>query len=114
MNFPYVYELKSLDSLEIEDTGNVTIKCFNDIGYVFYLKIETDLGWTTVKQFGPIILDTFKDSYNYSYSYSRKEYNEKNIKKLIDTFLNDSKRFITQAFIITPEEFDSKLKEMPL
>lgn len=114
MNFPYVYEITSLDSLEINDIGNCSLKCFNDLGDSFYLDIKTELGWTTIKQLGPLKLDSFNDAYNYSFSYLKKEFNEKNLHKLIDSFLNDNKRCITQAFIIDSDEFLTKLEEMPL
>ena len=66
MNFPYIYELVSLDSLDIEDIGNCTLKCFNDFGDAYYFNSKTSLGWVTIKQVGPLSSNDFEQSYVYS------------------------------------------------
>ena len=114
MNFPYIYELVSLDSLDIEDIGNCTLKCFNDFGDAYYFNSKTSLGWVTIKQVGPLSSNDFEQSYIYSYRYTKKEYNQKMLYTTIDKFINDPKKHITQVFIISEDEFYDKIHELPL
>ena len=116
--FDYLYTVKAEDSIEIEDIGNCFLKVYNDLGYSWYLSIETQLGESRVKIFGPLREDLpneFKNGFNFNFSSS--EYKESRLSHVIDNFINDPKKMISQVFVIEKEEFDKcissvNLKEM--
>ena len=109
MNFSYLFVEQSQDSIDIENIGQVCLSVFNDEGAEYYLKIKTEYGWSKILQFGPIKSD-FKELESGLYlSYSNIEYNEKRLYKIIDDFLNNDKRKVTQAFEISEDDFEEKL-----
>lgn len=110
MTFEYLYKLTPQDSIDIEDMGNVIIQANNDDADEWYLSISTKLGWTTVKDYGPLTIDDDSLGYSFSFNYKRFEYSEQKIYKLIDFWLNDKKKNITQLRLITKQEFDKRLK----
>ena len=77
-----------------------------------YLSIQTELGMTTIKEFGPMFRSEEVARNLISYNAERKEYNEKNIGKRISNFINDSRRQITQVFEIEEIDFLEKLDEL--
>lgn len=112
MNFPYLYVQESLDSIDIEDIGNVALQLNNDLGECWYLLISTKLGWTSIQQFGPMsLVDNFL-LYNFMYTYNKFEFNDTKIIKRIDKFINDPKKLVTQIFFVNPDEILEKLKNL--
>ena len=112
MNFPYLYVQQSLDSIDIEDFGNVSLQLNNDMAECWYLLVKTNLGWTTIQTFGPMSLENSKISYHFSYNYDYKEYNDTKLIKQIDKFINDPKKMITQIFFVDYDESIEKLKNL--
>ena len=55
--FEYNYEIKSANTLDIDDIGNVCIKVLNIFNNYWYLIISTSLGETNIKTFGPINIE---------------------------------------------------------
>lgn len=112
-SFNYLYAVVAQDSLEVEDIGNTCIHVLNDAGYEWYLIIETELGETRVKTFGPFNVDRpdwFVRGFNYNYSFM--DYRESRINNIIDNFLNDSKKMITQALVCESKEAYDKLSKI--
>lgn len=107
--FNYLKVTRFDDSIEVEDTGNCTLTAYNDEGKQWFLNIRTELGWSTVKEFGPVIAETSSIEYNFYYSYNKFEYKEKRLYKTIEDFVNNNRREITQIFEIDEEEFKSIL-----
>ena len=112
MNFPYLYVQQNLDSIDIEDFGNVTLQLNNDIGNAWYIIINTSLGWTTVQTFGPIELGNNIIPYHFQYNYDLEEYNDIKLIKRIDKFINDPKKMITQIFFVDKDETIEILKNL--
>lgn len=96
MKFDYNYQEQPLDSIDVEDIGNVCLHALNDVGDEYFLYSATHLGWTKVVQFGPTRDGAFP-LYS-SIVYNNFEYNENKLYKLIVQFLNKSGRNITQVF----------------
>lgn len=104
MTFEYLQRVVVESELEVDNIGQCVIQANNDIAEEFYLIIKTELGWTEVLEYGPIIPDLPLLQTNYQIKYSRFEYNETKIERIIDKFLNEPKRIITQAKITSLEE----------
>lgn len=111
-SFEYLYTVKAEDNLDIEDIGNTCIACYNDLGYVWFLIIETTLGRTEIKQFGPFHVDFDIFSYGFNFNYQVMDYKESKICNIIDKFLNDNHKVITQAEIFDKQVAYQKLKQI--
>lgn len=109
-NFEYLYTVRAEDSIEIEDIGNCCIKVFNDIGYYWYLIIETSLGDSYIKIFGPFNTD-IKNYFihGFNFNFSKIDYTERKLEKIIDNFINDPKKMVSQVVEITSEEAYNEL-----
>ena len=112
INIEYFYQEMPTDSIELESAGNTYLQANNDSGDEWYLGIKTDLGWTTVKQYGPLTIDMDNIGYSFNYNYSKFEYNEKKLYKIIYDFLNDKRRLITQAQEIDADTFQERLENL--
>lgn len=109
-DFEYLYTIQAQDTLEVEDVGNTCIHVLNDIGHEWYMVIDTELGETRIKTFGPFNVDIDKYfSYGFNFNYTSMDYKESRICNMIDKFINDNKKLITQAMICDPEEAYEKL-----
>ena len=53
----YLPQESYLASVEIEDIGNVALVMYNDMGQEWYLLTTTELGWTKIYLFGPLLPD---------------------------------------------------------
>lgn len=105
MNFPYLYVQQNLDSIDIENIGNVSLQLNNDLGDCWFLIIKTSLGWTTIHEFGPLNASNTEElGYHFQYKYDKQEYNDTKLIKRIDKFMNDPKKMITQIFFIDGDE----------
>ena len=112
-SFDYLYLLQAQNSLEVEDIGNTCIHILNDAGYEWYMIISTELGETQIKTFGPFHVDMpnyFNRGFNYNYTCI--EYKESRISNMIDNFINDGKKLISQAIVCEKEEAYEKLSKI--
>ena len=109
-SFEYLYTIQASDCLEVEDIGNTCIHILNDVGHEWYMIIDTELGQTRIKTFGPFHVD-IENYFNhgFNYNYSSLDYNESRICNQIDKFINDGKKMITQASVCDAEEAYAKL-----
>ena len=110
MNFEYFKVTTSMDSINVEDIGNVCIQCNNDDCEEWFLSIETKLGWTEIKEFGPLKKDKNVVDFFFNLYYNKFEFNERKLIKIIDNFINSSKRNITCVDIISEDYFKEKLR----
>lgn len=101
--FKYFYVKTAADELDIDDIGKCAIQANNDNGEFVYLIIDTDLGITKVLEYGPINPELSILCKNTSCRFTRFEYSESKISKIIDNFLNQPLK-ITQARVISAEE----------
>lgn len=107
MTFDYLRTVTSLDYIEIPDIGNTYLCAYNDDGQEWYLAIHTYEGWTEVKEFGPLF-DGHTITY-FTYNKFGREYSDKKNSKVINDFINNTKREITQVLEIEEDEFFEKL-----
>lgn len=99
MTFDYLERVVVEGQLDVENIGDCVIRANNDLAEEFYLVIKTELGWTEILDYGPIVPDLPILPMNYQIKYSKIEYNQGKIERAIDKFLNDAKRGITQAAV---------------
>ena len=112
MRFEYLATKQYLDAIDIEDIGNVCLNALNDFGDEYFLSIQTRLGWTEVKEFGPCTVDSNISSNYFNLLYIKYEYNENKIIKTIEKFINNDKRNITQIFFIDRKALLDRLKNV--
>ena len=112
VTFKYLYVPTAMDSIEIEDLGNVYLRASNDDADEWYMSVKTSLGWVEIKQFGPLKIDEEGFNFFFNFLYQKFEYSEKRLYKIIDEFINNSKKAITIAEVISKEDFDGKLAEV--
>lgn len=109
MTFDYMERVVVEGQLDVENIGECIIQANNDFGEIFLLMIRTELGWTQVIDYGPLVPDIELLSPNFKILYSRFEFNQQKIEKLIDRFLNDPKKEITQARVVDVTEITDLL-----
>lgn len=114
MKFEYLATKSYLDSIDIEDLGNVYLNALNDLGDEYYLSIETHLGWTEIKEFGPCAVDSNQSSNYFNLLYIKFEYNESKIIKNIERFINNEKRNIIQVFFINKQVALDRLENLKI
>ena len=109
MNIEYLFIETAQASIDIEDVGNTCLSIFNDDGEVWYINITTEYGRSTITQFGGNNIE--EESINNFYFNTYKiEYNSKKLYSIINKFINDNKKNITQVIEINKEEFLNRLK----
>ena len=101
MTFEYLQRVVVDAELNVDDIGQCVILGRNDIGEESYLIIRTEMGWTEQISIGPVCPDIDILPFNVAILYSRFEYNQGKIERSIDKFLNDPKKMISQADVVT-------------
>ena len=97
----YLPQESFLASVEIEDIGNVSLVLYNDTGFEWYLVTTTSLGWTKVYMFGPLLPDVnILAIKSFNFSYCEIEYRESKLINMIEKFIQDPRKNITQVFEI--------------
>ena len=96
-NFNYSYTQQATGQLYVEDLGNCAIIANTDQGVEYYLIIKTELGTSLILEAGPYILDSNMLAKSVNISFKRIEYNEGKLSSIIEKFLNNPYRNITQA-----------------
>lgn len=109
MTFEYLQRVVVDGTLEVENVGECVIQANNDFGEEYYLIITTELGYTSILEYGPIVPDLDQLQPTYNIRYSNFEYSQFKIEKTIDKFLNEAKRLITQAKIVELEDIRENL-----
>ena len=111
-NFEYFFTRTAVGELEVPDVGNCVIEAGDDIGQLYYLKIDTNLGWCRIFEYGPCTPDFSELPKSVICNFDREEYNEIKLINRIKMFLNAPKRNITQAREITDEELFDSVKDI--
>ena len=102
--------ITSTGMYEVSDVGNCCIKIVEQPSLKEnYLYIKTELGSTTIIQFGPTIIDEEIVLDKFIFTIENFQYNEKRIVKTIDKFFK-SLYNITEVNELEPQEFWSKLE----
>ena len=109
MTFEYLQRIVVDGELEVDNIGDCILQANDDLGNEYYLIVKTLLGVTEIIEYGPIAPDISILPPNYNIKYSRIDYNEGKIERSIDKFLNDGKRAITQARVVSLEDISEFL-----
>ena len=111
-NFEYFFTRTAVGELEVPDIGNCVIEAGDDIGQLYFLKIDTKLGWSRIMEYGPCTPDFQELPKSVICNFDREEYNELKLSNRVKMFLNAPKRNITQARTITDDELFSSIKSI--
>lgn len=116
MIFDYLRTTTALDTIDIIDIGNCSISAINDDAEEWFIIIDTNEGWTKIREFGPILSDDNKIKTFFNYDCSATDFSEKKIKIRIDKFLNNPRRMITQVNevekVFAQDRLNSILKQL--
>lgn len=104
MNYEYFYTATASGDLSVENPFNCAIEANNDLGEFYYLITRTNLGFTKVFKFGPVLKNDTVLPKNSDCSFSRIEPKNRKLDKIINDFLNQQGANISQAKEIDPEE----------
>ena len=106
----YFYTTTSDAQITVDDIGTCALDCFNLIGNEYLIIITTQYGITTYLQFGPIYCDFSELPEEVNMSYKRFQYDVKKLEKLVDRYINDSKKLISQ---IQEIDIETALQKIP-
>jgi hypothetical protein len=109
MTFDYLARVVIDGQLDVENIGDCTIVTRNDLGEEWYLLIKTDMGWTEVIEYGPAHPDFNLLPTSVTQTYNRFEFNQGKLTRIIEKFLNEPKRMISQAEVSRPEMIMGKI-----
>lgn len=104
MKFEYLQRVVVESELDVENTGECCIRGRNDFGEEFYLVIHSCMGSVSVLDYGPAHpdIEMLPDAVNIKFV--RFDYSSHRIESMIDKFLNDGKKFITQAEVVNLDD----------
>lgn len=108
MVFDYLSRIVVDASIDIDDICNCCIQAFNDAGEKYYLNICTDWGVTEIFEYGPVSLSD-EPRKSILWKYNRFDTDDNKIEKRIDGFLNEPRRFISQAILVDIDVLKSDL-----
>lgn len=91
-------------TIEVEDIGNCAIRSTNAGFEDYYIVIQTVMGKTSILTFGPILADVSIIQEDFNLNFKKIDYKEKNINNEINKFINDTRKAIKQAEVISVEE----------
>lgn len=111
-SFDYFYTMQPMDSYECEDLSNFTLEINTDDAIEYFIDVQTELGETIVKHFGPLKVDDNEFGNAFEFKYCKFQFNEQKIIKLVDKLLNNNKMIVTQVKEIDREEFYNRLDEV--
>lgn len=110
--FDYDKELVAHSSIDIEDIGNCALLGYNDNYFEFGMIIKTTMGKTQIFSFGPFVPDTDMLPDEISCNYQKIDYNEKKIIGIINLWLNDKKKKLTQVKNVDIQECSNAYKNI--
>ena len=89
MQFEYLQQITSQESIEIDDIGNTAIQTFTNYAETKVMIIKTLDGITEVIEFGPVNIDVKELPDRVIYTYERFEFNQRKLIKKIEKFIQD-------------------------
>lgn len=111
MTFDYLQRVVVDAQLNVDDIGQCAILGRNDLGEENYLIIRTEMGFTEMIMYGPVVPDLDILPFGVSMQYSRFDFNQSKIEKAIDRFLNDPKKCISQAEVVSIEDLNPVIQQ---
>lgn len=112
MQFEYLYKIEAMGTIEIEDIANCCVIATNDLYQEYILIIQTILGDTRVIKYGPKNTEFNEPCPFINYTYNNFQYSQHKIIKIIDDFINDGKKGISQVQIVDIEEAKNHIKNL--
>ena len=104
MIFEYNQQPVFMKNIQIDDIGNVALRCTNEKGFDYYIIIRTYLGKTALMKFGPVFPDLDMLPNSMELSFKKFDYKENTIIKETEKFINDGRSGITEVEIISEAE----------
>lgn len=111
-SFEYLYTMEATGQFDIDNIGAFALDCFNDHFEEYILIVKTTQGMTQIISYGPeyrgdIDFDICLSSK--CCSYECMEFSPKRISSLVQRFVNDNKKGITQVEVIEIKEAYDKI-----
>ena len=100
MIFEYDQQPVFMQNIEVDDIGNVALRCSNQKMQEYYIVTKTYLGKTFILKFGPLFseIETLVD--NLELSFKKVDYRESIIIREINKYLQDGRNLINKVEII--------------
>lgn len=105
MIFEYAVQKTFMQAIDIVDIGNFGIRCSNNEGCEYYLLAKTVMGKTSIISFGPTIPDIPVLIDKFNVSFTKIDYKESKIIKIVQTFINDPNKEVSNVEEIVDVEF---------
>lgn len=112
MQFEYNNQLLPQNVIDIEQVGEFAIEAHNDLGYYWYIVIRTIMGTSIIATCGPVFPDIALLPSGFSMELEKIPYKEEKLCKIINRFLNDPKKSITDAKVIDAIEGIDQFREI--
>lgn len=104
-SFQYYYTTQAIGNFDIENIGEFALSCVNDKYYEYLLIVNTTEGRTKIIQYGPQLIDNETDeNCCRSYTYTIIDFDQHKLENIVDKFVNDVRKGITQVNIISTED----------
>jgi hypothetical protein len=100
MIFEFDQQPVFMQNIEIEDIGNVALRCTNAKLRDYYIVVKTYLGKTALISFGPLVSDVDALVDNMSLTFKKFDFKESTIEREIEKFINDGRSAINHVEII--------------
>lgn len=90
-----------MQNIQVQDIGNVAMRCTNEKGQEWYLVVKTYLGKTAFIKYGPVYggIEALVD--NMELTFKKFDYKESTIVKEINKCLNDGRSSITKVELVS-------------
>jgi hypothetical protein len=100
MIFEFDQQPVFMQNIDIEDIGNVALRCSNTKLRDYYIIIKTYLGKTALISYGPVVSDVNALIDNMSLTFKKFDYKELTIEREIEKFINDGRSMINHVEIV--------------
>lgn len=112
MQFEFNNQYVPQSLVEIDEIGEFGLEARNDDGYFWYMLIKTFYGTSVIATCGPVVPDIDPIPAGYTAYLDKIPYKEDKIAKTISRFLNDPKKGITKAEVISLDDAKKQFKEI--
>ena len=110
--FEYDKELVAHSSIDIEDVGNCALLGYNDNYFEYGLIVKTTMGKSQIITFGPFVPDVDELPDEVNCTYQKIDYNDKKLLSIINLWLNDKKKKLTQVRSVELQECVNSYKNV--
>lgn len=105
MIFEFDQQPVFMQNIQIDDIGNVALRCSNSkASKEYYIVIKTYLGQTALMKFGPVYPDISVMCDTMELSYKKFGYKESTIEREITKYINDVRACIDKVEIVQDGE----------